>query len=151
LFGGLWIEKSGYKFDKHPVLNFTMTYDLISTQDDLVNRLKRNLKKLAFSQGVQLTSDFTAGEMLEDLLEGIYKKHGVAAVILVDEYDFPVTRHISDQKLASANRKVLHDFYMSMKTNKKYIRFAFVTGITGFAMKSIGLWSEQLQGHLAFS
>jgi hypothetical protein len=74
---------------------------------------------------------------MEDLLEGIHEKHGVGAVILVDEYDAPVTDHISDRNLALACRNVLHDFYRSIKKNIEHVSFAFVTGITRFAMTSL--------------
>ncbi|MDR1080107.1 MAG: ATP-binding protein [Deltaproteobacteria bacterium] len=137
LFDGLWIDKNGYQFEKHPVLNFNMAYDEISTKDDLIARIKRNLRKHARQEGIQLTPDDSIREMFDDLLQGIYEKFGVGAVILVDEYDAPVTRHISDLALALANRDVLHDFYQSMKANIKHIHFAFVTGITRFAMTSL--------------
>jgi hypothetical protein len=48
--------------------------------------------------------------MLEQVLDGVYMKRGVRAVILVDEFDVPVTDHISDNNLALANRNVLHVF-----------------------------------------
>ncbi|MDR1080903.1 MAG: ATP-binding protein, partial [Deltaproteobacteria bacterium] len=137
LFEGLWIGKSDYRFEKHPVLNFNMAYDDVSASDDLVIRIKRSLIKQADKAGVRLTSDCSIGEMFEDLLEGIHEKRGGGAVVLVDEYDAPVTDHISDKELALANRKILHDFYRSMKNNIDYIHFAFVTGITRFAMTSL--------------
>ncbi|MDR1081558.1 MAG: ATP-binding protein, partial [Deltaproteobacteria bacterium] len=130
------IDKSDYKFEKHPVLNFNMAYAKISTPDDLVCRIEDVLKYMAVKQNVTITAN-SYDMMLEQLLDGIYNRHGVHAVILVDEYDAPVTRHISDPKLASANRDVLHDFYQSIKTNIKSIHFAFVTGITRFAMTSL--------------
>ncbi|MDR1079589.1 MAG: ATP-binding protein [Deltaproteobacteria bacterium] len=137
LFEGLWIDQSDYQFEPHPVLNFNMAYDEISTKDDLVSWIKWDLMRHAKREGVLLKSDFTSRQMFEVLLEDIYTKYGVGAVILVDEYDAPVTKHISDLKLASANRDVLHDFYQSMKTNIDYIHFALVTGITRFAMTSL--------------
>ncbi|MDR1080198.1 MAG: ATP-binding protein [Deltaproteobacteria bacterium] len=137
LFNGLWIDSQhNYSFEKHPVLNFNMGYSRTSTDDELITAITDDLEKHAKREGVALSSH-GYGEMLGDLLQGIYFKHGVGTVILVDEYDAPVTDHLSDMKLAYANRTVLHNFYRSLKASLKYVHFAFVTGISRLAMTSM--------------
>jgi hypothetical protein len=136
LFEGLLIDKSDYKFERHPVLNFNMAYAKIRTPDDLISNIEDDLWEMAAEHSVTVTSN-SYGRMMEQLLKALSKKHGVGTVILVDEYDAPMTKHLSDVKLAEANRDVLHDFYQSIKTNVDYIHFAFVTGITRFAMTSL--------------
>ncbi|MDR1039957.1 MAG: ATP-binding protein [Deltaproteobacteria bacterium] len=137
LFKGLWIgSKSDYAFDIHPVLRFNMAYAEIYSGNDLVDRIKRELSKAAKLEGVTISAN-SFDEMLYELLYGLHKMHGVGSVVLIDEYDAPVTRHISDMRLASACRDVLHDFYTALKTNIDYIRFSLVTGITRFAMTSM--------------
>ncbi|MDR1038646.1 MAG: AAA family ATPase [Deltaproteobacteria bacterium] len=138
LFEGLWIDtESDYGFEKHPVLNFNMSYSETDTKSRLIARIKDDLRDAGKRQGVKISSRSTCDKMMGQLLEGIYEKSGVGAVVLVDEYDAPVIDHILDLKLASDNCKVLHDFYRSMKTNIDYIHFALVTGITRFAMTSM--------------
>ncbi|MDR1037453.1 MAG: AAA family ATPase, partial [Deltaproteobacteria bacterium] len=39
LFRGLLIDKSGYKFERHPVLNFNMAYSQMSSKDELISRI----------------------------------------------------------------------------------------------------------------
>jgi hypothetical protein len=137
LFKDLWIgTQSDYGFERHPVLKFNMAYRKISTPDELTGRLERDLKQMGVEHDVAITRD-SYDEILEQLLKGLSKKHGVGAVILVDEYDAPVTKHIENRNLALACRDVLHDFYTSIKTNIKYVRFAFVTGITRFALPPV--------------
>jgi hypothetical protein len=85
LFEGLRIDKSGYQFEKHTVLKFNMAYDDISTKDDRVSWIKRDLMKHAKKEGIQLTSNYSSRQMFEILLEGIHKRHGIGAIILVDE------------------------------------------------------------------
>ncbi|MDR1040601.1 MAG: AAA family ATPase [Deltaproteobacteria bacterium] len=137
LFDGLWIgTKNRYAFDRHPVLRFNLSFAEIKTAQDLVDRIKRELVKAANREGVTLSVN-SYDEMLYDLLYGLYRKHGVDTVVLIDEYDAPVARHISDKKLASDNREVLHDFFGAIKTNGEYIHFALVTGITRFAMTAM--------------
>jgi hypothetical protein len=136
LFKGLWIDKSDYKFERHPVLKFNMAYSQVSNKDDLINRIRNNLRKMAYDVGVTFFAD-SYGEMLGELIEGMYKKQGAEVVILVDEYDAPLTANILDPDIAPGIRKVLHDFYVALKTNIKFIRLAFVTGITRFAMTAL--------------
>ncbi|MDR1315050.1 MAG: AAA family ATPase, partial [Deltaproteobacteria bacterium] len=137
LFNDLWIgNQSDYGFPRHPVLKFNMAYAKISTPDDLEGKIERGLKEMGAEHGVAITSD-SYDEILGQLLKGLEKKYGVGAVILVDEYDAPVTDHIADRNLALACRNVLHDFYRSIKTNLNHVRFAFITGITRFALAAV--------------
>jgi hypothetical protein len=137
LFSDLWIgAQSDYGFPRHPVLKFNMAYAKISTPDDLAGKIERTLKEMGAEHGVAITYD-SYDEILGQLLKGLSEKHGVGAVILVDEYDAPVTKNMSDRNLALACRDVLHDFYMSIKTNLRYVRFSFVTGITRFALTAV--------------
>jgi hypothetical protein len=138
LFKDLWIgTQSDFAFERHPVLMFNMASTNFKTSDELVTEIKWSLQKQAVKQGVLLNLERSNAGMMEDLLEGTHEKHGAASVILVDEYDVPVTKNMSDRNLALACRDVLHDFYMSIKTNIRHVRFAFVTGITRFAMTAV--------------
>ncbi|MDR1166248.1 MAG: ATP-binding protein [Deltaproteobacteria bacterium] len=137
-FKDLWIgAQSDYGFERRPVLTFNMAYANFQTRDELVSEIKWSLRKQAAKHGVLLNLERSYGGMMEDLLEGVSEKHGVESVILVDEYDAPVTDHISDRDLALACRDVLRDFYRAIKTNIDYVRFAFVTGITRFALSDV--------------
>ncbi|MDR1315048.1 MAG: AAA family ATPase [Deltaproteobacteria bacterium] len=137
LFKDLWIgTQSDYGFERHPVLMFNMAFDEISTPDDLIGMIKRKLTEMVVDHDMTITNG-SCGEILGQLLKGLFRKHGVGAVILVDEYDAPVTDHISDRNLALACRNVLHDFYRSINTNQKHVRFAFITGITRLAMAAV--------------
>jgi hypothetical protein len=136
LFRGLKIDNSGYKFERCPVLSFDMSYAPIDTKDDLVDNIQLDLANFAEDYEVSIkTQGF--GMMLQQLLRGIFKKHGSRVVILVDEYDAPLAEHILENDTANKIRKVLHGFYRSMKRNIEYIRLAFVTGITRFALTAL--------------
>ncbi|MDR1036756.1 MAG: AAA family ATPase [Deltaproteobacteria bacterium] len=136
LFKGLWIDNSDYNFERHPVLNFTMTYIHVNTKERLLARIMEDLVSFAAREGVTLTSKFL-DKMLEQLLEGICNKHGTRAVILVDEYDAPVTDYIMNKNVAKDNIDVLHSFYRALKSYSKFIHFTFVTGISRFAMAAL--------------
>jgi hypothetical protein len=138
LFKGLWIETdSDYTFEKHPVLRFSMgRYNELSTKDDLIDCIKFDLNNLAIKQNVNILAN-NSGLMLGELLERVSEKHGAGVIVLIDEYDAPVSRHIANIKLASDNRDVLHDFYAALKDSYMFVRFALVTGITRFALTSL--------------
>jgi hypothetical protein len=136
LFRGLWIDSSDYSFENHPVLKFKMNYGDTTTKKKLIKNIKDDLLEFSVAQNVPLSSK-SYDRMLKQLLAGLYAKHNVGVVILVDEYDFPVTKHILNENLALDNCEVLHDFYMALKKNIEYIHFVFVTGITRFAMTAL--------------
>ncbi|MDR1039590.1 MAG: AAA family ATPase [Deltaproteobacteria bacterium] len=133
LFKGLFIEnKSDYAFEKHPVLRFSMGYAKLLAKKDLEDRIEYDLRFAAKNERVKLSAK-TYGEMLGELLYGISVKYRASAVILIDEYDSPVARHISNPELASDFRDVLHEFYSALKQNFMYIRFSILTGTTRLA------------------
>ncbi|MDR1041405.1 MAG: ATP-binding protein [Deltaproteobacteria bacterium] len=137
LFEGLWIDtRGGYAFERYPVLRFNMAYAEIYVPNDLSVKIKRDLNRAAEAMNVKISGN-SYDDMLQELLEGLARQHGVGTVILIDEYDAPVTRHIADRKLSLGNRAILHDFYAAIKKFRSFVRFALVTGITRFAMTSL--------------
>jgi hypothetical protein len=137
LFEGLWIGKPNkFDFKRHPVLNLCMTYAEVNQKADLIKKITDNLIEIATDEGIPISAE-SYDEILGQLLKRLSKKYGVGTVVLVDEYDSPVTKNITNLNLALDCRDVLHDFYESMKKNRNYIDFALVTGITRFAMTTL--------------
>lgn len=58
-------------------------------------------------------------------------------VLLIDEYDAPLTACMNNVELFNAVRKSLSDFYSVIKSNDAAFRFFFMTGITKFNKTSI--------------
>jgi hypothetical protein len=58
-------------------------------------------------------------------------------VVLVDEYDKPITDHLSEPETMKSIQKVLHDFYQVLKGADEHIRFIFLTGVSKFSGLSI--------------
>jgi hypothetical protein len=69
-------------------------------------------------------------------------------VILIDEYDKPLLQVIDDDKLQDAYRSILKSFYSVLKSQDRYIRFAFLTGVTKFSKVSIFSDLNNLERHL---
>jgi hypothetical protein len=113
-----------------------MAYPALATKQDLINEIVFDLRKATKMEKIKIYAKSFRG-ILEELLDGLSQKHGVGAVVLIDEYDAPVSWNIFDRKLASDISDVLHGFYSSLKRNLKNIRFALVTGITRFTMTAL--------------
>ncbi|MDR1038772.1 MAG: AAA family ATPase [Deltaproteobacteria bacterium] len=137
LFKSLWIDlHSDYKFVRHPVLRLNMAYPGLSTKQDLVSEIEWTLRRTAKKDNVDISAISYTG-MLEELLDGMSQKYGVGVVVLIDEYDAPVSWNISNIQLASDNSNVLHGFYTSIMRNLRFVRFAFVTCITRFTWTAL--------------
>jgi hypothetical protein len=62
---------------------------------------------------------------------------GRKVVVLVDEYDKPITDHLSNLEAAETNRRILHTFYQVLKAADDHLRFIFLTGVSKFSKVSI--------------
>jgi hypothetical protein len=82
--------------------------------------------------------------MLSKLIKCLSRKHGTRVVVLIDEYDAPVTNNLSKLKLVQDNREVLRDFYFILKSCDEYLRFVFVTGVTRYAFMGLSAGLNQL-------
>lgn len=114
-----------------------MSYLETDSPEKLKEYTADDLKSAAQNEGIAVTAKFL-DKILEGLLSGLSSEYdGQGAVVLIDEYDAPVARHIGTPELAVANAQVLHGFYTGLKTSIKHIRFAFVTGVTRFALTAL--------------
>ncbi|MGB0932418.1 MAG: AAA family ATPase, partial [Chitinophagales bacterium] len=71
------------------------------------------------------------------LLSKLCEKMGEKVVVLVDEYDKPVTDFIDNPSKAEENRKILKEFYTDLKADHKYLQKVFITGVSKLAKVSV--------------
>jgi hypothetical protein len=164
LFKCLYIGSNGYDFPIHPVIRLSMTDFASSSPEHLINSIISYLKTIADIEEVVIkgeaylqSDDYLA--YLRGLVRSLFdkykkrseeskdpsKKYEPKVVILIDEYDAPITNHIGDLNLAKANRTVLHDFYASLKNLDAFLRFVFVTGISRLALTSMDSGANNLK------
>jgi hypothetical protein len=72
-----------------------------------------------------------------ELIEKIHEKFGQCAVIVVDEYDRPITDNLPNKEVLAENKRILHDFYQVIKSADKHLEFVFITGVSKFSGVSI--------------
>ena len=71
------------------------------------------------------------------VIERAYEQTQKQVVILIDEYDKPLLLTLQDPELNEANRSLLRAFYEVLKHCDRYIRFAFLTGVTKFSKTNL--------------
>lgn len=128
----LWKEEKTYQVVR---LDFSEIKDFDSAEifkERLSSLLSRKFSPLGFnyeSHPMQTVSD-----QLSDWLS-VQEKNSL--VLLIDEYDAPLTCCLSKKKLFERVRETLSGFYSVLKSNDGILRFVFITGITKFNKTSI--------------
>ncbi|MDR1655989.1 MAG: AAA family ATPase, partial [Deltaproteobacteria bacterium] len=146
IFEGLWIagEEVHYVFPRHPVLHLSLSVSSTSSER-LEANIIANLSDIAKKSNLDVMGD-SPDIYFGRLIKALYESTNSKVVILVDEYDAPVTRMMEDQKIAKSNAKVLHDFFAILKAPDVVpcIHFTMVTGITRYALTSMDSGANHL-------
>ena len=136
LFDGLAIEDRWDFDDVYPVVKIDWAGDfktLKKTEERAIQILTENQKRL----GIECEFKSSPSGCFEELIHKAHEKYQKPVVILIDEYDKPILDNIEDVDRALENRDFLRSFYVMMKANDAYIKFAFLTGISKFSKASI--------------
>ncbi len=127
----LWKDKT-YKVLHLDFSLFKETPSNGSFNKDFMDSLRFSLQRA----GIEPTKekvDFPA-KLLEKSIENEEER---AVVLLVDEYDAPLTAVLNDSNEFEDRRKILFNFYMTVKSFQVKFRFIFITGVTYYAHTSI--------------
>ncbi len=138
LFKGLYIEDKWDWSQKYPVVRLSMTgqnHNPEKISENIINQITI----IAESAELDLSEilDESALLALRNLLFSLKEKTGNKAVVLVDEYDAPITDVLTDTELAKKNSNYLRKFYRQIKDSEEYTHFVFVTGITMLSKDSV--------------
>ena len=138
LFEGLAISKTDWKWNAHPVIYIDLsaanyTEDGVETLKAKINSQLSNCAKdyEAYIGFVEYTSI-----NFQQLIIELSKKYG-NAVVIIDEYDYPLLSTIDQEDVNKKLREELKGFYGVIKQYGEFIRFAFITGVTKFAQVSV--------------
>lgn len=137
LFTGLAIESQWDWAQKWPIIHLDLGSCEAATVERLYENLQVKLQLEAERNGVAVHADKSVSNQLLLLISDLAKKSANGnVVLLVDEYDKPLLKHIS-QPDVGAFRDALREFYSVIKTCEGLQRFAFITGISKFSKVSI--------------
>lgn len=133
LFKDLWIyDKIEWK--TNPVIHIDFSGIEYETGDLLKQSLVETLDTIAGARGIELTT-VSYKTRFNELIRKMADKGNV--VILIDEYDKPIIDHTGNNETAETNRRILANFYGVIKSADKYIKLAFLTGVSKFSKVSV--------------
>lgn len=136
LFDGLAIQKEETEWKSYPILHIDLNTANFREEDSLYTLLNDYLCQWESVYGTR-ESETTLALRFKGIVARIAQKEGKGVVILIDEYDKPILQTLQYPELQDKHRNMLKAFYSVLKTQDKYIKFAFITGVTKFGKVSV--------------
>ena len=136
LFEGLAIYDLETECKKYPIFHIDLNTANFREKDSLYNVLNDYLTGWEDKYGAR-ESEATLALRFKGVIARAAEKEGRGVVILIDEYDKPILQTLRDPELQAEHRAQLKAFYSVLKTQDRYIKFAFLTGVTKFGKISV--------------
>ena len=140
LFKGLYLYDK-YDFTPYPVIRLSFgSGDYKKLQEELATaftimftenyrRLKLPMPDLASFQNPKLA--------LTNLILAASERYEAPVAVLIDEYDKPILDNLSRPEVAREARDILKNLYSVLKDSDRYLRLAFITGVSKFSKLSL--------------
>lgn len=137
LFEGLKVMALEKDWTEYPVIHLDLSISKgMETPDELRGRLGLILRP--YVEKYDVAEDLQhPGGTFTNLIRKTYENTGKPVVVLIDEYDAPLLDVLHEDELLVAFRKIMQEFYQTLKASEMMIRFCFITGITKFSQLSI--------------
>lgn len=136
LFEGLAIYDLETEWKKYPIFHIDLNTANFREKDSLYTVLNDYLTTWESKYGAR-ESEATLALRFKGVIARAAEKEGCGVVILIDEYDKPILQTLRDPELQAEHRAQLKAFYSVLKTQDRYIKFAFLTGVTKFGKVSV--------------
>lgn len=136
LFEGLAIYDLETEWKKYPIFHIDLNTANFREKDSLYTVLNDYLTNWEDKYGAR-ESEATLALRFKGVIARAAEKEGCGVVILIDEYDKPILQTLRDPELQAEHRAQLKAFYSVLKTQDRYIKFAFLTGVTKFGKVSV--------------
>ena len=136
LFEGLAIYDLETEWKKYPIFHIDLNTANFREKDSLYNVLNDYLTGWEDKYGAR-DSEVTLPLRFKGVIARAAEKEGRGVVILIDEYDKPILQTLQTPELQAEHRAQLKAFYSVLKTQDRYIKFAFLTGVTKFGKVSV--------------
>lgn len=136
LFEGLAIYDLETEWKKYPIFHIDLNTANFREKDSLYTVLNDYLTTWESKYGTR-ESEATLALRFKGVIARAAEKEGCGVVILIDEYDKPILQTLRDLELQAEHRAQLKAFYSVLKTQDRYIKFAFLTGVTKFGKVSV--------------
>lgn len=145
LFRGLAIDTlMPEPWASHPVIHLDFSGEDYSTADVLERKLDSFLERYERELNLKPNNN-SFSERFRLIVKALHQKTGSHVVILIDEYDNPITSAIGDNTLQERFQSILYGFYSSLKSLDDHIRFCMLTGVTKYGHLSVFSGLNNLQ------
>ena len=140
LFKGLYAEEWVKEQSKHPygVIRFDMSHlTAYKNGDELNGSIIKYLVRYyveKYKLNISLENK-NAGDIFLDIIGVLYKEFG-SVVVLIDEYDKPMTDNIDNLEKANEMREILRPFYGLLKDLDE-VSFIMFTGVSKFSKAGV--------------
>ena len=138
-FKGLKLEKLWNEREKgrtYKVIHIDFSSLSFEDKNELNNQIIYVLADRAKHDGVNFPDDYkerSAGLNLKTLVDAAPSEY----VLLIDEYDYPLTHSLGNKELFESYRQYLQGFFGAIKAVTGDMRFIFITGVGRFAKTSV--------------
>ena len=136
LFKGLFVDSVDWEWKAYPIMHLDLNTAKYDCEEALDNMLEEFLSRQEALYG-RNESERSFGLRFQGALRRAFEKTGMHVVVLVDEYDKPMHQAIGKPELQEEYRNTLKAFYGALKSCDRYIKFAFLTGVTKFGKVSV--------------
>lgn len=136
LFKGLKISRLEKDWTEYPVIHIDLSGTVYANKDSLIEKFHSLITQLRKQYGLEKHSE-SVGDQFGDVIRDISQKENKPVVILTDEYDKPLLAALGNKELFETYRLQLRSIYSNLKSQDKYIRLAFLTGVSRFSHVSI--------------
>lgn len=139
LFKGLAIDKlEPEEWESYPVLRLNLSAQIYNDKDTLISHLSETIRKYELEFNLPGSGEsVTVPDRFVNLIKNLASRRNKKVVILIDEYDAPLSSTIDNLKLQELYREQLHGFYSVLKNEERYIQFCMLTGVTPFSLFTI--------------
>ena len=135
LFEGLYIYDKWDFEDKYPVIKISFSGS--RSVEALKQNIFKNMDDAQEKLGIECSENYDYATCFSELIKKSYEKYQKPVVILVDEYDKAILDNIDQMEVAKESREIVKILYTQIKDNDRYIKFAFLTGVSKFTKASI--------------
>jgi len=136
LFEGLYIYDK-WDWDKNnPVIKFDFGASEYASSEVLSDSLEDLISDNAEKFSIKIDRKTLTGKLTQ-LIKEVHDFTGKKVVILIDEYDKAIVKNIQNPKILKENKKILQNFYGTLKANDEHLEFLFVTGVSKFTGTSL--------------
>ncbi len=139
----LYIAQTDWKWEKHPVLRFDFSKDLLSI--DELDLLIDNILSFYEQQYGIVPKEKNAFLRMDTIVSTAHRESGKRVVLLVDEYDKMMLHSIGNEDLEQAVRDRFKNLFSPLKSLDDHLQFVFITGISKFSQMGVFSTLNQLE------